>query len=85
MLTQSSCVTRLKRAVTPCATKLDRASHPLALEPAVNEKLLLHGTKPPLIPVILSNGLNERFSGGLFGTQRTRQAREGARAASSRS
>ena len=29
--------------------------------------MLLHGTKPDIVPVICANGLNERFSGGLFG------------------
>ena len=29
--------------------------------------MLLHGTKAHRVPVICANGLNERFSGGLFG------------------
>eukprot|EP00435_Cladocopium_sp_Y103_P025373 s2946_g6.t1 len=33
----------------------------------INEVFLLHGTKPPSVKKILSDGLNERFSGGLFG------------------
>eukprot|EP00929_Paragymnodinium_shiwhaense_P052776 TRINITY_DN26430_c0_g1_i1.p1 TRINITY_DN26430_c0_g1~~TRINITY_DN26430_c0_g1_i1.p1 ORF type:complete len:368 (-),score=29.55 TRINITY_DN26430_c0_g1_i1:126-1229(-) len=48
-------------------TKLDAASRKIALDDTVNEKLLLHGTKPQVLASILHNGLNERFSGGLFG------------------
>lgn len=33
----------------------------------LNEAFLLHGTKPESVKLILSSGLNERFSGGLFG------------------
>jgi len=33
----------------------------------VNEAMLLHGTKPGSVLTLLQNGLNERFSGGLFG------------------
>lgn len=40
---------------------------PAALDPKINEVYLSHGTKPESIPAILSGGLNERFSGGLFG------------------
>jgi len=40
---------------------------PGTLDPAINEVYLSHGTKPESIMAILSGGLNERFSGGLFG------------------
>lgn len=33
----------------------------------INEKFLLHGTKPDTVIAILQGGLNERYSGGLFG------------------
>ena len=32
-----------------------------------HEHYLLHGTKPEVLPDLLNEGLNERFSGGLFG------------------
>merc|ERR1712176_857333 len=33
----------------------------------INEVYLSHGSKPETVPAILAGGLNERFSGGLFG------------------
>eukprot|EP00930_Biecheleria_cincta_P003751 TRINITY_DN104672_c0_g1_i1.p1 TRINITY_DN104672_c0_g1~~TRINITY_DN104672_c0_g1_i1.p1 ORF type:complete len:478 (+),score=60.36 TRINITY_DN104672_c0_g1_i1:49-1482(+) len=48
-------------------TKLDDVSVLLGLDASINEKILLHGTKPENLTAILHNGLNERFSGGLFG------------------
>jgi hypothetical protein len=38
-----------------------------SLQNAVNEVFLLHGTKPEVLLTILSNGLSDKFSGGLFG------------------
>ncbi|CAJ1340416.1 unnamed protein product [Effrenium voratum] len=40
---------------------------PAALDSQLNEVFLSHGTRPESILAILSGGLNERFSGGLFG------------------
>lgn len=40
---------------------------PASLDASINEVYLTHGTKPESILAILSGGLNERFSGGLFG------------------
>lgn len=40
---------------------------PLPVSKEINEGFLLHGTKPDTVKKILSDGLNERFSGGLFG------------------
>eukprot|EP00397_Hematodinium_sp_SG-2012_P006323 GEMP01006352.1.p1 GENE.GEMP01006352.1~~GEMP01006352.1.p1 ORF type:complete len:531 (+),score=114.04 GEMP01006352.1:1742-3334(+) len=40
---------------------------PQALDTDVNEVMLLHGTKPDTVLKILSGGMNERFSGGIFG------------------
>lgn len=40
---------------------------PGALMSEVNETRLLHGTAPEVVLTMLSNGPNERFSGGLFG------------------
>jgi len=49
--------------------KLDAASEgfSLSLNDDVNEKILLHGTRPETLLTLLQNGLSERFSGGLFG------------------
>merc|ERR1711988_1189684 len=33
----------------------------------INERILLHGTSPITVPLILKSGMNERFSDGLFG------------------
>jgi len=43
------------------------ANLPGVLDPSVNEVYLSHGSKPESVMAILSSGLNERFSGGLFG------------------
>lgn len=53
----------------PCVTtKLDYAARKLVdLDESVNEKLLLHGTKPEHALSIIHNGLNEKLSGGIFG------------------
>lgn len=48
-------------------TKLDEAATKLGVDWSINEKLLLHGTRPETLLTILQNGLNERFSGGVFG------------------
>merc|ERR1719161_93272 len=37
------------------------------LDEEVSELYLLHGTKPDVLMEVLNNGLNERFSGGMFG------------------
>lgn len=37
------------------------------LNASCNEKFLLHGTKPETLLTILSNGVSDKFSGGLFG------------------
>jgi len=49
-------------------TKLDAVAAQLGVDDSVNEKILLHGTKPEIVLTILQNGLNERLSGGLFGS-----------------
>lgn len=52
-------------------TKLDEKADKLledGLNDSVNEKLLLHGTKPETLLTLLQNGLSERFSNGLFGS-----------------
>lgn len=43
------------------------ADLPDPLHADVNEVRLLHGTRPDTVLILLSNGPNERFSGGLFG------------------
>jgi len=40
---------------------------PAQLDADINEMYLSHGSKPESVVAILSGGLNERFSGGLFG------------------
>jgi hypothetical protein len=40
---------------------------PGQLDTEINEEYLLHGTKPETVHSILAGGMNERFSGGLFG------------------
>merc|ERR1712187_835499 len=37
------------------------------LDHSVNELYLSHGTKPDVVLSVISGGLNERFSGGIFG------------------
>ena len=54
-------------------TKLDVATSSLRLngrelDQTLNEKWLLHGTKPESVIPILESGLNERLSGGIFGS-----------------
>ena len=39
-----------------------------ALDPGINEKWLLHGTKPQTVVPILEKGLSGRLSGGAFGS-----------------
>lgn len=53
---------QLRRQYVEMAEKL-----PAALFTDVNEVFLSHGTVPDSVLPILSGGLNERFSGGLFG------------------
>merc|ERR1712129_226808 len=48
-------------------TKLDHIGRKLHVLEDVNEKVFLHGTKPEHVSKIVNSGLNERFSGGLFG------------------
>mmetsp|Transcript_66098 Transcript_66098/g.158113 ORF Transcript_66098/g.158113 Transcript_66098/m.158113 type:complete len:555 (+) Transcript_66098:63-1727(+) len=46
----------------------DMSTHlPAQLNSDINEVYLSHGSKPDILLSILSGGLNERFSGGLFG------------------
>lgn len=40
---------------------------PCRLDASINETFLLHGTKPESLLTVLSNGLSEKFSDGLFG------------------
>ena len=37
------------------------------LNESINETFLLHGSKPETLATMLANGVNEKFSGGLFG------------------
>jgi hypothetical protein len=37
------------------------------LDQDVNELYLTHGTKPDVVQSVISGGLNERYSGGIFG------------------
>eukprot|EP00927_Polykrikos_kofoidii_P050445 TRINITY_DN44361_c0_g1_i1.p1 TRINITY_DN44361_c0_g1~~TRINITY_DN44361_c0_g1_i1.p1 ORF type:complete len:682 (-),score=96.35 TRINITY_DN44361_c0_g1_i1:82-1845(-) len=54
--------------VQPVVSALDVfESADLVVDTAMNEKFLLHGTKPETVLPILANGLNERFCGGMFG------------------
>lgn len=57
------------KVATPAVeTKLDSSGEMIAaLDKAVNEKILLHGTKPEHVMSIIHNGLNEKLSGGTFG------------------
>merc|ERR1712032_1375989 len=52
----------LRPAYVDMAKKL-----PAELDSNINEVYLSHGSKPEALIAILSGGLNERFSGGLFG------------------
>jgi len=54
-------------SISKVATKLDAVSRMCEVSEDVNEKVLLHGTKPGHVFKIVNSGLNERFSGGLFG------------------
>jgi hypothetical protein len=64
-------MSRKDLVVDPVRTELDQfhsyACPDLVLDSSINEKLLFHGTKPDTVVPILTNGLNERFCGGLFG------------------
>lgn len=53
---------RLRQPFKDMATML-----PGRLDDSINEVFLSHGSKPESLLAILSGGLNERFSGGLFG------------------
>lgn len=55
-------VVELREPYKQMATQL-----PGSLDQRVNEVFLSHGTRPENVAAILSGGLNERFSGGLFG------------------
>lgn len=49
-------------------TKLDTVGEDIfEINESVNEKVLLHGTRPETLLTLLQNGLSERFSKGLFG------------------
>lgn len=48
-------------------SKLPGASGGECLKSDLNEVYLTHGTKPETVLKILNNGMNERFSGGIFG------------------
>jgi len=61
-----------RQGVPPAAglpTMSDRTARhlPGRMRADATEVMLLHGTKPDSLLAILTNGLNERFSGGLFG------------------
>ena len=69
-------VTKLKAqggAMQPLETLLDPKLRDFLQESGeqlasdINEKFLLHGTKPETLYTILGNGLDEKWSGGLFG------------------
>ncbi len=49
-------------------TKFDPIASTFRVDSGVNEKFLLHGTKPETLLAILQNGLHERFSGGTLGS-----------------
>lgn len=49
----------------PIVSMMDKL--PADLDGEINELYLSHGSKPESVLAILSGGLNERFSGGLFG------------------
>jgi hypothetical protein len=53
----------------PINTALQAAASrlPASLRASVNEAYLLHGTSPEVVLSLLSDGVNERFSGGIFG------------------
>jgi hypothetical protein len=57
--------------IDPVDTELDTFHNyrcpDLVLDRSINEKLIMHGTKPGTVVPILTNGLNERFCGGAFG------------------
>jgi len=55
----------LRQAQEAASSRLATLTKPLQKD--VNECFLVHGTKPEHVVEILSTGLNERFSGGLFG------------------
>eukprot|EP00930_Biecheleria_cincta_P029094 TRINITY_DN2024_c0_g5_i1.p1 TRINITY_DN2024_c0_g5~~TRINITY_DN2024_c0_g5_i1.p1 ORF type:complete len:1437 (-),score=161.97 TRINITY_DN2024_c0_g5_i1:132-4169(-) len=55
-------------SVPSVPTILDSQAGLLGVDQSANEKMLLHGTKPELLPSILQTGLNERYTSvGLFG------------------
>jgi len=62
-------ILRVEDETKPIVTKFDQVadSLPLHYDSAVNEKILLHGTKAEIVLSIMANGLNEKFCGGLFG------------------
>ena len=51
----------------PVRTEAAARGLPGSLNAEANEAMLLHGTKPEVLLNIISTGMNERFSGGLFG------------------
>lgn len=55
--------------ITPLKTQRSWWSDQFHLDPTVNEALLFHGTKAPLVPLITRGGFEDRIAelGGLFG------------------
>lgn len=72
---------RLKSVIAACKAQGKRAPRAMVrevfwkalgnmttgLESDVNELYLTHGTKPDVVLSVISGGLNERYSGGIFG------------------
>ena len=51
----------------PVRTEAAARGLPGSLNAEANEAMLLHGTRPEVLLNIISTGMNERFSGGIFG------------------
>ena len=57
-------------SLQPLKTRLQAAYdkvQDMSCDTSINEVFLLHGTKPDILFNVLSNGLDEGFSDGLFG------------------
>ena len=52
---------RVRKALYDASSKL-----PLKLDACVNEVFLLHGTAPQTLNILFRDGVNDKFSGGLF-------------------
>jgi len=61
------CNTSRLRSLKTALQKAYAAVPEMACDAGINEVFLLHGTKPEILYDVLSNGLVEGFSGGLFG------------------